>query len=535
MIRKLAFKASVSLCAAIACSLALSDGAGAATAPQGFRPFAPDSVWNLPLRGDAPVDARSSAYTAWLAGQMAQSGSWINTARCGMPTYWADADTPTTTVHLSSSAYQDRAMIRAWSAVPIPADAAPANCSDQNFAVIQTQPDGTRKAWEFWRAVKNADGTWTARWGGATSNVGADSGVGSKWGWSDPTALLTLEQRSSHSWNVTASSISMMAGVITASDVAQGRIDHALAMATPDTAKSRFVWPAQRTDGTSLDPAALPAGARLRIDPKLDLSKLTMPPLIRMMAEAAQRYGIVIRDRTWTTTVFYTEPVGSGQADPYKAALAGARVDAALKTFPWASLKVLAAPSCTGTQGCVAAQSAVISLSSVRQVGSPMTADTSNSFLDQPRAAVRWDLDGDGVFERDGGSGVRTTFTPAEAGPLTVGVQVTTRSGDVITRKRTLEVLPAPAAPVASSTPAALATPAPPAAAPPAAAAAAATGPASPRPAATATTKRAAQAKQRKRAKQAAKRRAAKRRAAKRSKQAHHRRRAERRRSSARR
>ena len=39
-----------------------------------------------------------------------------------------------------------------------------------------------------------------------------------------------------------------------------------------------------------------PEGAHLRLDPRLNLAALNMPPLTLMMAEAAQRYGIIVRD-----------------------------------------------------------------------------------------------------------------------------------------------------------------------------------------------------------------------------------------------
>ena len=433
------------LLACVVASLALSSAAHAASAPAGYRPFAPDSIWNLPLRADAPLDPNSAGYLSWLQGEFAAKGQWINTTRCAMPIYWADASTPKTTVRIGAPSYQDKALLRAWSAVPIPANAAPSNCSDQNFAVVQTQPDGTQRSWEFWRAVKNSDGTWTARWGGANGSVSQDPGMASKWMWTDPAATLSAERQSHPSWNVTASSLSMMAGVITRTDIAQGRIDHALAIAIPDTAKGRFMWPAQRSDGASLDANALPVGARLRLDPKVDLSKITMTPLVRMMAEAAQRYGIVLRDRTWSTSVFYTEEVRPGESDPFKAALAGKYPDAALKAFPWASLKVLAAPACVATPGCVPEERAQISLSSTRMVDSPLTVDTSNSWLDQPRVSVKWDFDGNGTFEYNAGPAVKASFSPASAGPLTIGVQITTRSGSVVTRKRTVEIEGEPA------------------------------------------------------------------------------------------
>ena len=76
-----------------------------------------------------------------------------------------------------------------------------------------------------------------------------------------------------------------------------GRIDHALAINLPAPRAGMFAWPAQRTDGTG-PPTALPEGARLRLDPTVDVSSLHLPKLTRMIALAAQRYGLVVRDQT---------------------------------------------------------------------------------------------------------------------------------------------------------------------------------------------------------------------------------------------
>src|SRR4051794_19612894 len=173
-------RSALSRAALSALALALLPAtAQAASAPTGFRPFAPDSPWNLPLRADAPLHPRSAEWVRYLNASVATDGTWINSTSCGMPIYWADPDTPRVAVKLASSAYQDPALIRAWSSVPIPAGATAANCSDKNFAVMQRQPDGRIAAWEFWSATKGSTGVWTARWGGASSDVQADRGIAS--------------------------------------------------------------------------------------------------------------------------------------------------------------------------------------------------------------------------------------------------------------------------------------------------------------------------------------------------------------------
>ena len=437
--------------------------AHAATAPAGFVPFAPDSVWNLPLRSDAPLASNSAGYVSLLAQSVKTSGAWLNTTSCGMPEYWADANTPTVSVTLNHPSYEDPALIRAWSAVPMPAGAAPANCSDANFAVLQQQPNGSVKEWEFWRATHNADGSWTAQWGGAMNNVLTDRGIASPLEWSDPTAPTYSARKSSAGWNVTASSISMLAGVITNSDLASGQINHAVAMAIPTPAKGLWMWPAQRSDGSSTNANALPEGAHLRLNPSLNIASLHLDPLMTMIAEAAQKYGIIVRDATYSSNVFYAEQPLPGQTSPVNALLGGQSTSAAMQSFPWSQLEVLAAPTCTTYAACSATPQAVINVDGSLTVGSSVTLDTTDSVLNYPRSSVQWDLTGGGTYSTPGGTAVSTTLPLTTGGPQTVGVRITTQDGTVVTGTASFTVAPqpttsAPAATAAPATPSASAT-----------------------------------------------------------------------------
>src|SRR5213079_1948589 len=109
------------------------------------------------------------------------------------------------------------------------------------------------------------------------------------------------------SWGSSASSLPMAGGMVTIAELQSGHIDHALQLLIPTSQKGVFAWPAQRTDGTDTSSTAIPEGARFRLDPNLDLSQLSLPPVTRMMAEAAQTYGMIVNDVTHGTVGFRIE------------------------------------------------------------------------------------------------------------------------------------------------------------------------------------------------------------------------------------
>jgi hypothetical protein len=121
-------------------------------------------------------------------------------------------------------------------------------------------------------------------------------------------------------------------------------IPHALAISVPDARAGVWAWPAQRSDGTSQDPASLPEGAHLRLDPRLDVSSLRLDPTTEAIAVAAQRYGMVVRDRTGAAIGLYGEDPYQYRrahgADPYAALLPKVST-VLLGRFPWRRLQVL--------------------------------------------------------------------------------------------------------------------------------------------------------------------------------------------------
>jgi hypothetical protein len=280
------------------------------------RPFAPDSVWNARLRPGAPLSPRSSSYVRDLVEQVRRYGASINTDAYSTPVYAVTAGQATVRVRLD---IEHPSLQSALNAVPIPPEAHPADGSDRHLVVWQRATD---TMWELWQAREEPEG-WHASYGGRMRHVSRNPGY------------FTGRHRR---WGATATSLPLLGGLIRLHEVQDRQIKHALAVAIPEPGRG-FVPPAQRGDGEDASPAAMPEGTRLRLPARLDIDRPSLSPLGRMIARAAQRYGIIVRDRAGDIAFYGEDPTPSGH-DPYAPVSHGA----ALAGFPWRRLQVLAVP-----------------------------------------------------------------------------------------------------------------------------------------------------------------------------------------------
>jgi hypothetical protein len=310
-----------------------ADGAGAAR-----RLFSPRSFWNEPLAPDAPLAADSATLVAGLAAEARQElgegiGPWISTHECSTPIYVVASGQQEVRVHLAHPNADWRAgLARAFARVPLPSSARPAECVDRHLTVWQPATD---RLWEFFH-LRRTGGRWTAAWGGAMKGASRSPGFYSSGSWPGLSAP---------NWGATASSLPVAGGVMRIEELRRGRIDHALAMNVPVARAGAFSWPAQRTDGNG-PVSSLPEGARLRLDPSLDLDGLDLPPPTKAIARAAQRFGIVVRDQTGrgNAIAFFGEDPRPRQPDPYEGAagLFGSLTPIdVLADFPWDRLQLL--------------------------------------------------------------------------------------------------------------------------------------------------------------------------------------------------
>ena len=301
--------------------------AAVAPAPSS-RLFAPDSVWNAPLAPNAPLDPANAVLVNTLRKTVAQNvaagwGPWIAAAETS-PLYIVPADQPTVRVTLDPGSWKV-GLQQTFEAVPIPANATPAAGPDAHMTIWQPSTD---RLWEFFKASKQADG-WHASFGGAMANVSRSPGHFNTESWPG---------LSQPWWGATATSLPVVAGTMMIDELKAGVIPHALAMNIPWAKPKTYSWPAQRTDGSSTDPNAIPEGARFRLDPKLDLNTLNLPPMTRAMAVAAQRYGMIVRDQTGHAISFFAENPAPHGTNPYTLAggfYGGPDPSAVMRAFPW--------------------------------------------------------------------------------------------------------------------------------------------------------------------------------------------------------
>jgi hypothetical protein len=304
----------LSALAAVACAAVAVD-----VGPAAAQPFAPTSVFNAPLAATARVAPDSRPLVANLVRQVSTYGTWINTWQYSVPVYTVPSTQPTVHVTLDG----DMPTLQAdFDAVPIPPGAKPAPGTDAHLTVYQPSRNAL---WDFWKLARKPDG-WHARWGGKMTGVATSPGY-----WRN-------------SFGATATSLALLGGLMRIGELRGGSIRHALAIALPETKAGSWVWPAQRTDGQSTAPDAIPEGTRLRLDPSVDVAALGLPAPARAMALAAQRYGIVVRDRS-DSVAFYAEDPGQYASNPYPSIFGGQTPAQVLARFPWSHLQVVAPPT----------------------------------------------------------------------------------------------------------------------------------------------------------------------------------------------
>jgi hypothetical protein len=279
--------------------------------------FAPNSPFRMPIANGAPVDPNSAGAMAKVAGD---SAVYANLVDFGIPIYSTEASTPRYTV---------RCTITDWGPcpfddyrVPVPDNARAADGSDGAMVVLDR---AANLVYEFWQA-KHSGENWTASFGAVNRFDGS--------GWGDGATGFA-----------TASGASRLAGVIRIAELQRQDIRHALALQSRYVCVHAFRAPAVKTDGTYAGTDCVPEGARVRLDPAVNLDALGLAPAVRTIAKTMQTYGGFVVDYGGAplSLAFERDSTASGEFIGESYAVTGLRWDYDnLPGVPWDRLQLMA-------------------------------------------------------------------------------------------------------------------------------------------------------------------------------------------------
>jgi hypothetical protein len=310
---------------------------------------APNSVWNSPISATAVIDPNSETMVAVITASAAL-GTSANTTSYSDPIYVVPQSQPNVPVTLDASNNNLQKALDLG--VPIPPKAQPASGTDSLLVIDQPS---TNSLWDFWRAstpAENAPGApllpwgepshgdnqWHVMWGGVMNNVSHSPG------YFDENSLPGL---STTWWGNSASSLLTAAGIPLIPEMEAGHIDHAVGFELPrwlNCAQVDNVWPAQRNDGSSTASNCIPEGTRLRLDPSVDLSTLSLSPLALMVARAAQKYGMILHDGDAFRPAIQLDDPTQYASNPYTGLtglFGGLLASQVLANFPWSYMQVI--------------------------------------------------------------------------------------------------------------------------------------------------------------------------------------------------
>lgn len=142
----------------------------------------------------------------------------------------------------------------------------------------------------------------------------------------------------------------LLAGAVTAADIYDGVIPHALHFSCNHPGPAPNPFPAAAKSEGYPNPGHLPLGSWLRLDPSVNIAGL--PRFERILCQALQDYGMFLRDQGSTLLFYGTDLGGGGQGvglwreagvaiDPTKGMLAP-RLSSSI---PWDRLQVLQPPT----------------------------------------------------------------------------------------------------------------------------------------------------------------------------------------------
>ena len=222
---------------------------------------------------------------------------------------------------------------------PIPAGTQAATGTDGHLAIVYQADDGSQyaqKELDMWQAhYDQANDTWSA------STVT----VVNLFGWGAACA------EGQYCNGPVSAGFAGLGGAVRPEEIAQGHIDHALALAVPLVRTTYIACPATHTDGNT-SALALPEGALVYLDSSYDVDVQPWPLWLKIVGHALQNYGAYVRDHSPVLILFGVTDQNSGVPQwssvgvPYDYVNQNETNYGDLNQLPWNQLHVAKMTSC---------------------------------------------------------------------------------------------------------------------------------------------------------------------------------------------
>jgi hypothetical protein len=293
---------------------ATSDGYLGMSLPADFQVFNNESPWNIPIPYDAEVDENSDLMIQNLWDTLIDLG-YEHPSLGGNYKIWTSPlhvidsdkcpkiDILTTNIERCLYWTVDPDENGIAEDMPMPEEAWQDPSEDGHMILVDPYK---RVAWEFSKAKKLFGGKWVASC--------IDEWDLNEHGYRPPFV-------GPYHWKcgVRASGTPYIAGLLRVEEIEAGEINHALAVGTPVNRRKisedaeweyELCSPAARTDGWGFGPQFIPEGARIQLNPNLDLDSLNLSEDAEIIARALQEYGayVVINARGFP---IYLQNLGS--------------------------------------------------------------------------------------------------------------------------------------------------------------------------------------------------------------------------------
>ncbi len=248
----------------------------------------PASPWTTPIGAGPAISADSPSEIAALRYALVtvlgrKPALQINMVKNSAPIHVVDRATSPILDVPSDSALPvclDPDQDRVAESIPIP-DSVWADPSDDSHMIIVDQT--SMIAYEFWNWRKEGTRLYRAGMMGKWNLAGK--------GWNTVGSDLYRTRN-----GATASRAPYIGGLVRYEEVVAGEIRHALHMVVPTTRALQFQTPAVATDGRNSGSKFIPEGARIQLNPALNLDTLGLSRPSKVVARALQVYGAYVTD-----------------------------------------------------------------------------------------------------------------------------------------------------------------------------------------------------------------------------------------------